>query len=96
MALEHGHKKSRALQVWDWLYRKRVTNFSDMTDVNQECVQLLTDHFTVHSLSEQVKQESADGTIKFLFRLQDGNLIETVMMRHKYGIIGLCDYSSRL
>ena len=33
-----------------------------------------------------VKQESADGTIKFLFKLQDGNLIETVMMRHKYGI----------
>jgi len=84
--LERGHKKSRALQVWNWLYRKRVTGFSDMTDVNQECVQLLTDHFTVHSLREQVKQEAADGTIKFLFRLQDGNLIETVMMRHKYGI----------
>ena len=84
--LERGHKKSRALQVWNWLYRKRVTGFSDMTDVNQECVQLLTDHFTIHSLSEQVKQEAADGTIKFLFRLQDGNLIETVMMRHKYGI----------
>lgn len=84
--LDRGHKKSRALQVWNWLYRKRVTGFSDMTDVNQECVQLLTDHFTVHSLSEQVKQEAADGTIKFLFRLQDGNLIETVMMRHKYGI----------
>lgn len=84
--LDRGHKKSRALQVWNWLYRKRVTGFSDMTDVNQECAQLLTDHFTVHSLSEQVKQEAADGTIKFLFRLQDGNLIETVMMRHKYGI----------
>ena len=36
--------------------------------------------------SEHIKQESADGTIKFLFKLQDGNLIETVMMRHKYGI----------
>ena len=84
--LDRGHKKSRALQVWNWLYRKRVTGFSDMTDLNQECAQLLTDHFTVHSLSEQVKQEAADGTIKFLFRLQDGNLIETVMMRHKYGI----------
>ena len=43
--MEHGHKKSRALQVWDWLYRKRVTDFSDMTDVNQECIQLLADHF---------------------------------------------------
>ena len=33
-----------------------------------------------------IKQESADGTIKFLFKLQDGNLIETVLMRHKYGL----------
>ena len=84
--MEHGHKKSRALQVWDWLYRKRVTDFSEMTDVNQECLQLLADHFAIQTLSEHIKQESADGTIKFLFKLQDGNLIETVMMRHKYGI----------
>ena len=84
--MEHGHKKSRALQVWDWLYRKRVTDFSEMTDVNQECVQLLADHFVIQTLNEHIKQESADGTIKFLFKLQDGNLIETVMMRHKYGI----------
>ena len=48
--MEHGHKKSRALQVWDWLYRKRVTDFSDMTDVNQECVQLLADHFAIQTL----------------------------------------------
>lgn len=84
--MEHGHKKSRALQVWDWLYRKRVTDFSDMTDVNQDCLQLLSDNFAIQTLSEHIKQESADGTIKFLFKLKDGNLIETVMMRHKYGI----------
>ena len=83
---EHGHKKSRALQVWDWLYRKRVTDFADMSDVNQDCVQLLADHFAIQTLHEHIKQEAADGTIKFLFKLQDGNLIETVMMRHKYGI----------
>jgi len=84
--LEHGHKKSRALKVWDWLYRKRVTNFSEMTDVNQECLQLLADHFVIQSLSEHIKQESVDGTIKFLFKLHDENLIETVLMRHKFGL----------
>lgn len=84
--MEHGHKKSRALQVWDWLYRKRITEFSEMTNVNQECVQLLAEHFSIQTFSEHMKQESADGTIKFLFKLLDGNLIETVMMRHKYGI----------
>ena len=71
--LEHGHKKSRALQVWDWLYRKRVTNFSDMTDVNQACIQLLSEHFAIQTLTEHIKQESADGTVKFLFKLQAGS-----------------------
>lgn len=84
--LDRGHKKFRATQVWEWLYRTRVTDFSDMKDVNKECIQLLEDHFVIQTLTEHVKQESADGTIKFLFKLQDGNLIETVMMRHKYGI----------
>ena len=84
--LEYGHKKSRAEQVWKYLYRKRVTAFSEMTDVNQDCVQLLSDNFTIQTLQEHIKQESADGTIKFLFKLQDGNLIETVLMRQKYGL----------
>ncbi|CAM4031678.1 23S rRNA (adenine(2503)-C(2))-methyltransferase RlmN [Paenibacillus alkaliterrae] len=83
---EHGHKKSRAAQVWDWLYRKRVTAFSDMVDINKDCIQLLSDHFVIQTLHENLKQESADGTIKFLFHLQDGNLIETVLMRHKFGL----------
>ena len=84
--LDHGHKKFRATQVWEWLYRTRVTDFSEMTDVNKECIQLLEENFVIQTLTEHVKQESADGTIKFLFKLLDGNLIETVMMRHKYGI----------
>ncbi|GAB7054720.1 MULTISPECIES: 23S rRNA (adenine(2503)-C(2))-methyltransferase RlmN [Paenibacillus] len=84
--MEHGHKKSRAAQVWDWLYRKRVTDFSEMTDVNKECIQLLADHFVIQTLTEHTRQESADGTVKFLFKLSDGNLIETVLMRHKFGL----------
>ncbi|WP_440961015.1 23S rRNA (adenine(2503)-C(2))-methyltransferase RlmN [Paenibacillus nitricinens] len=84
--LERGHKKFRATQVWDWLYRKRITEFTEMFDVNKECVELLEQHYVIHTLEEHVKQESADGTIKFLFRLKDGNLIETVLMRQKYGL----------
>lgn len=81
-----GHKKSRALQVWDSLYRKRVKDFSDMIDVNKDCVDVIAEHFVIHTLNEHLKQESADGTIKFLFKLKDGNLIETVLMRHKFGL----------
>ncbi|WP_379156575.1 23S rRNA (adenine(2503)-C(2))-methyltransferase RlmN [Paenibacillus sp. sgz5001063] len=84
--VEHGHKKSRASRIWDSLYRQRVTDFAEMTEVNGETVQLLSEHFVFQTMDEHVKQESADGTIKFLFRLKDGNLIETVLMRQKYGL----------
>src|SRR5690606_39647196 len=76
--IEHGQKRFRAEQVWDWLYRKRVTEFSHMKNVNKECLQLLEENFVIQTLKQAVKQESADGTIKFLFEMQDGNLIETV------------------
>lgn len=83
---EHGQKKSKAEKVWNGLYRQRVTDFAEMADVNQECIQLLEENFSIQTLNLFIKQESADGTIKFLFKLQDGNLIETVLMRHKYGL----------
>ncbi|WP_405078853.1 23S rRNA (adenine(2503)-C(2))-methyltransferase RlmN [Paenibacillus chitinolyticus] len=82
----YGHKKFRASQIWDWLYRKRVASFADMTDVNKDCLGLLEEHFVIQTLEEHVKQESSDGTVKFLFRLSDGNLIETVLMKHKFGL----------
>ncbi|MGG6313814.1 23S rRNA (adenine(2503)-C(2))-methyltransferase RlmN [Paenibacillus macerans] len=84
--LDHGHKKGRAELVWDGLYRSRVTEFAAMEGVHPECLDLLDRSFAVETLQEHVRQESVDGTIKFLFRLQDGNLIETVLMRHKFGL----------
>ncbi|MCT2537715.1 23S rRNA (adenine(2503)-C(2))-methyltransferase RlmN [Aquibacillus koreensis] len=84
--VEHGQKKFRAQQVWDWLYKKRITDFEEMTNLNKECLALLDNHFYIQSLKQAIKQESSDGTIKFLFELQDGNLIETVLMRFSYGL----------
>ncbi|MFA9559927.1 23S rRNA (adenine(2503)-C(2))-methyltransferase RlmN [Evansella sp. AB-rgal1] len=84
--LERGHKKGRAGQVWDWLYRKRATNFNEMNDVNKECLQVLEDNYAIETLVEHSKQEASDGTVKFLFKLEDGDLIETVIMRKNYGL----------
>ncbi|MCR8642827.1 23S rRNA (adenine(2503)-C(2))-methyltransferase RlmN [Paenibacillus sp. N1-5-1-14] len=84
--LERGHKKFRTSQVWDYLYRKRVTSFAEMLDVNPACLALLEEHYAIRTLEVNTKQESADGTVKFLFNLSDGNLIETVLMRQKYGL----------
>ncbi len=84
--VEHGQKKFRAQQVWDWLYTKRVDSFSEMKNVNKDCLELLDEHFSIQVLKQAVKQESQDGTIKFLFELEDGNLIETVLMSFHYGL----------
>ncbi len=83
-----GHKKSRALRVWEALYRMRVSGFAEMVEagVNPACAELLAEHYAIGAIDVHTKQESADGTVKFLFRLRDGNLIETVLMRHKYGL----------
>ncbi len=86
LLVESGEKKFRAQQVWDWLYKKRVKSFDDMKNINQSCLQLLNEQFVVESMDEELRQESEDGTIKFLFKLKDGNLIETVLMRHHYGL----------
>lgn len=83
--VENGEQRFRAKQIWDWLYKKRINHFSEMKNVNKLAIKLLEDHFMLHSMEEQIRQESADGTIKFLFRLHDGQLIETVLMNHHYG-----------
>ncbi|TQS74096.1 23S rRNA (adenine(2503)-C(2))-methyltransferase RlmN [Ornithinibacillus gellani] len=84
--VERGQKKFRAQQVWNWLYKKRVQQFAEMNNVNKDCIALLEEAFSLQTLEEEVKQESKDGTIKFLFKLADGNLIETVLMRFNYGL----------
>jgi 23S rRNA (adenine2503-C2)-methyltransferase len=84
--VENGQKKFRAAQIWDWLYKKRVTDFSQMKNLNEGCIKLLEENYFIQTLEQEIKQESKDGTIKFLFKLQDGNLIETVLMRFNYGL----------
>jgi len=83
---EQGEKRSRAVHIWRNLYRSRVRSFSDMNEVNAATIALLDEHFVIETLSEHTRQQSQDGTVKFLFQLEDGNLIETVLMRHKFGL----------
>lgn len=82
----HGHKRSRALQVWRSLYRDQLRDFAAMTDVQPSCRELVAAHFQLETPLESCRQESADGTVKFLLQLRDGQLIETVLMRHKFGL----------
>jgi len=83
---EQGEKRSRAVHIWRNVYRNRVRSFNDMTDVNAATIAMLEEHFVLETLTEHTRQQSQDGTVKFLFQLADGNLIETVLMRHKFGL----------
>lgn len=76
----------RAKQLMDWLYQKRVSSFDEMTNLPKTLIKQLEDHFILQSLEILTTQQSSDGTIKFLFSLHDKNAIETVIMRHSYGI----------
>ena len=80
-----GEKKFRAKQIFDWLYKKRVTDFSEMKNIPKSLQEKLKDEFEITTLNTIIKQESADGTMKFLFELQDKFTIESVLMRNKYG-----------
>ncbi|MEK5485519.1 23S rRNA (adenine(2503)-C(2))-methyltransferase RlmN [Lysinibacillus sp. FSL M8-0355] len=82
---ENGEKPFRATQIFDWLYNKRVKTFEEMSNLSKGLRDKLTANFALTTLSTIIKQESTDGTIKFLFQLQDGYSIETVLMRHEYG-----------
>ncbi|UTI40501.1 23S rRNA (adenine(2503)-C(2))-methyltransferase RlmN [Niallia sp. RD1] len=82
---EHNEKAFRADQIFEWLYKKRVTSFEDMSNLSKNLRLLLQEHFTITTLNTLIQQTSNDGTIKFLFELHDGYSIETVLMRHDYG-----------
>lgn len=85
-AIENGEKKFRATQVWDWLYRKRVQTFEEMTNLSKDFIAKLNEHFIMNPLEQVVVQESEDGTVKYLFMLPDKMMIETVLMRQSYGL----------
>lgn len=80
-----GEKAFRAAQIYEWLYEKRVQTFEEMSNLPKALRDKLEAEFALTTLSTIIKQESKDGTIKFLFQLQDGYSIETVLMRHDYG-----------
>ncbi|MEG0730931.1 MAG: 23S rRNA (adenine(2503)-C(2))-methyltransferase RlmN [Vagococcus sp.] len=84
--VDNGEKKFRTSQIWDWLYQKRVSNFSEMKNISKGLLEKLEEEFTINPLKQMVVQESNDGTVKYLFELEDNHMIETVLMRQKYGL----------
>ncbi len=86
--LGKGEKKFKATQVFEWLYRKRVTSFEKMTNLKKDLITALKNDFIINNLKIVAKQSDLD-VYKYLFELDDGNKIEAVVMNHDYGL-SLC------
>ncbi|MBN7772867.1 23S rRNA (adenine(2503)-C(2))-methyltransferase RlmN [Clostridium aminobutyricum] len=80
-----GEKKFRAKQIYQWIYRG-VCSFQDMTDLSKGLREKLEESATIECLELlQVQHSKTDETKKYLFGLQDGNKIESVFMKYKFG-----------
>ena len=84
--LKLGEKKFRAGQIFDWLHVKRVSSFDEMTNLSVQLRNLLNEKFCLKSLFVSKKLEShTDNTVKYLYELEDGNHVESVIMEYNYG-----------
>lgn len=83
--LNINEKKFKALQVFEWLYEKRVSSFFNMTNIKKELQEKLDKDFSFGMIKIQRKQEDKE-TKKYLFKLFDGNFVEAVLMQHDYGL----------
>ena len=82
---EIGEKPFRAEQIFQWLYGEKVKSFDEMTNLSLMLREKLKENYTICNFEILKKQESKDGTIKYLFDILDGNAIETVLMRYHHG-----------
>jgi len=79
-----GQKKFKAVQIFEWLYQKRVSSFLDMNNVSKKTIEKLQEDFVLEKLVIIDKREDID-VVKYLFKLEDNNKIEAVLMKHDYG-----------
>lgn len=81
-----GEKSFRAKQIYDWLHVKKVTEFSQMSNLSAQFREELSRKFCLKSLNIKKRLVSRiDNTVKYLYGLSDGEAVETVLMEYKHG-----------
>ena len=81
-----GEKKFRAKQVYSWIHEKLVDSFDEMTNLSKDLREKLKVNYTLNSMDAVAVQTSKlDGTQKYLFRLYDGHVVESVLMKYHHG-----------
>lgn len=86
LAVELGEKPFRGRQMFEWIHGKQIPDIGGMTNLSAEFREKLKEKYVVSGISEVERQVSKKGdTIKFLFALPDGNVIESVWMKYRHG-----------
>ena len=85
MLKAHGQKPYRAKQLYNWLYRKRAESFEEMSDLPAALIGELSQEYQLMPVKLLDKQVARDRTAKYLFELEDGATIETVLMHFNFG-----------
>ncbi|RHU85928.1 23S rRNA (adenine(2503)-C(2))-methyltransferase RlmN [Clostridiaceae bacterium OM08-6BH] len=81
-----GEKKFRAAQIYSWLHERLVDDFDEMTNLSKGLREKLKENYELpHLTLVRVQTSKIDETSKFLFRLSDGNVIESVLMKYHHG-----------
>lgn len=81
-----GEKGFRAKQIYQWIHQKHIEKFAEMTNISKKLITELEERTYLTCLQmEEVQTSKIDGTKKYLFLLEDGNVIESVLMRYKHG-----------
>ncbi len=83
--IEIGEKKFKATQVFEWLYIHHVYNIDEFSNLKKDIRERLKQDFNVDFIKIQ-KKEVGDDTEKYLFKLQDNEYVEAVLMKHDYGL----------
>ena len=85
LMVQLGEKPFRAKQIYSWLHEHLVTSYVEMANLPMSLKQKLADYPITALEILDIQTSRVDGTRKYLFRLSDGNVIESVLMRYKYG-----------
>lgn len=83
--LSINEKKFKATQVFEWIYRKGVRSFDDMSNLSKDTISKLKEEFNFNEINI-IRKEEDELVKKYLFELSDGNKIESVLMEHDYGL----------
>ncbi|MEA3423215.1 MAG: 23S rRNA (adenine(2503)-C(2))-methyltransferase RlmN [Bacillota bacterium] len=81
-----GEKKFRAKQIFQWIHQKGISEFKQMRNIPNSLIEKLQERYYLQNMNvEKVSESAEDGTKKILFNFKDNEVVETVLMKYKYG-----------